>query len=194
MKILVVILARGGSKRLRNKNIIKLGKQSLLSRTISFAKKYFACKNIIVSTDSKRIADIAKKNQIKIPWLRPKKYSLDKSSSESAVFHALNWYEKKVNKVDALVLLQPTTPFRSIRRFKKTMEIFKKNTKKNYVSISKPKDLSSLNGSFYIISTREFKKEKAFLTKNSIGIFLKDKKEQIDIDTKIDLNRAKSFL
>ena len=60
---------------------------------------------------------LGKKKSNKNTVVETKKYSLDKSSSESAVFHALNWYEK-VNKVDALVLPQPTTPFRSIKRFK----------------------------------------------------------------------------
>ena len=63
MKILVLILARSGSKRLPNKNILKLGKKHLINWSIDFAKKIPFVYDILVSTDSKKIGLIAKKKR-----------------------------------------------------------------------------------------------------------------------------------
>ena len=118
MKILVLILARGGSKRLPNKNILKLGKKHLINWSIDFAKKIpFVC-DILVSTDSKKIGSIARKKGVLVPWLRPKRLSLDKTKSHEAALHAINWYENNIQKVDALMLLQPTSPFRRLKTIK----------------------------------------------------------------------------
>ena len=112
LKILIVIPARKNSKRLPNKNLLKVNKKSLIQRTIDIAKQITDKENIIISTDSSKIQKIAKQNQINVPWLRPKKLSSDKASSENVVLHALNWYEKNFKKVNCLLLLQPTSPFR----------------------------------------------------------------------------------
>ncbi len=225
MENLIVILARKNSKRLKNKNVLKIKNQTLIERCIDFAKRIPKSK-IIVSTDSIRILDIALKKKVLAPWLRPAKLAQDNSSSESATLHALRWCEKKFGKFNSLLLLQPTTPFRSLRVLKNALRQFKKNKgKKNYVSISKNNSLSKnmligkttknaevkltkikrkkdfsdltnkfyLNGSFYIISPKEIKQTKSFLTKNSMGIQILKKKEMIDIDTKTDLKLARGF-
>ena len=127
MKILVLILARGGSKRLPNKNILKLGKKHLINWSIDFAKKIpFVC-DILVSTDSKKIGLIAKKRGALVPWMRSKKLSLDISKSYPAALHAINWYENKIKKVDGVMFLQPTSPFRRLKTINKCISIFKKN-------------------------------------------------------------------
>lgn len=214
MKILVLVLARKGSKRLKNKNILKINNKSLVARTIHFAKKLPYVTKIMISTDDSRIVKIAEKNQIYVPWLRPKKISRDNTTSEKAAIHAINWYEKKVEKVDGILLLQPTSPYRSLSIFKKIIKIYKKNYKKNYVSVSQSNHNSKIykfkkilnikdkknrkfykpNGSLYLISPEKLKKQKAFVTKDSIGVFFKNTKYQIDIDNKSDLLNAKNFI
>ena len=77
MKLIVLVLARGGSKRLKKKNILKLNKKPLLTWTLKFAKKLPYITNILVSTDDKKIARIAKLNKAYVPWLRPKFLSGD---------------------------------------------------------------------------------------------------------------------
>lgn len=136
MNILIIILARGGSKRLKNKNIIKLGNKPLITRTIDFAKK-INCENILLSTDNKKIMSVAKKSKILIPWTRPRYLATDNIPPVFAAIHALNWYEKKINKVEGVLLLQPTTPFRNYRHIKKALKAFKKNPKKNFIAVSK---------------------------------------------------------
>ena len=116
--IIAVILARGGSKRLKNKNLQKIGKTSLLEITINFARKLKLIKDIVLSTDSKKMLDICKRKKILTPGLRPFKLSKDKTTSEDVVFYLLKWYEKKYKKkVDGILLLQPTTPYRDLNVF-----------------------------------------------------------------------------
>ena len=89
-KILAIILARGGSKRLKNKNIRLINSKPLIYWTIKAAKQSNLIDDIVVSTDSKKIALICKKLKVFVPFLRPKKFSGDKSSS----IEALQFIEK----------------------------------------------------------------------------------------------------
>ena len=110
MKILAVITARKNSKRLPNKNKIKLGKLPLFVWSIKAAKNIKEICDILVSTDDKEILKISKKLKVLTPWLRPKNLSTNKSKSVDVVLHALNWYENNFQKVDGVLLLQPTSP------------------------------------------------------------------------------------
>ena len=168
MKILVLILARGGSKRLPNKNILKLGKKHLINWSIDFAKKIpFVC-DILVSTDSKKIGSIARKKGVLVPWLRPKRLSLDKTKSHEAALHAINWYENNIQKVDALMLLQPTSPFRRLKTIKEGIRIFKnkKNiSKKNKLLKFITSNFSNLGSFRLYIDTIKVFSEYLFLNK-----------------------------
>ena len=217
LKILVIIPARKNSKRLKNKNLLKVNKKSLIQRTIDIAKQITDKENIIISSDSSKIQKIAKKNQIIAPWLRPKKLSSDKVSSERVVLHALDWYEKNFKKVNCLLLLQPTSPFRKKSSILKGLNLFKKNKKFSIVSIGKVDnanlnkiffikkkyELSNIfhqkhnfykpNGSFYIIEPSILRSQKTFFIKKLKGLVLKFKKENIDIDDIYDLKAARSI-
>ena len=122
MKNLAIIPARGGSKGLKNKNILKFDNKPLLAWSILAAKKSKLFSKIIVSTDSKKIAVIAKKYGAEVPFLRPKKLSSDRSKSVDLVIHALDFYKKKNLFFKNIFLLEPTSPLRDekdiIRSFK----------------------------------------------------------------------------
>ena len=92
--ILAITLARGGSKAVKNKNIKKINGKPLIFYTISEAKKSKYINDYIVSTDSIKIAKIAKKFGALTPFLRPKKFSTDKASSVDALIHATKFMEK----------------------------------------------------------------------------------------------------
>lgn len=109
--ILGVILARAGSKRLPNKNIRLLNGRPLISYTIKTALKTDKLDDVVVSTDSKKIAGIAEHCGARVPFLRPARYATDKASSFQALRHAVEAYEKLLKrKVDIVVCLQPTSP------------------------------------------------------------------------------------
>ena len=94
-KILCVIPARKGSKGLKNKNIKKLNNIPLIAWSILAAKKSKLITEIIVSTDSEKNFKDCKKIWCKVPFLRPKKFATDKSSSFSVLKHAIEFFEKK---------------------------------------------------------------------------------------------------
>ena len=75
LNILAVTLARGGSKGIKNKNIIQIRNKPLIYYTIKEAKKSKLISDYIVSTDSRKIKSICEKYRVNVPFLRPKYYS-----------------------------------------------------------------------------------------------------------------------
>ena len=130
MNILGVILARKSSKGIKNKNHLKLGKKNLVEISIKNAKKSRLLDKIIFSTDDKNLKKKAKSMGISAPFDRPKKLSNDRATSLSVLKHAVTWLEKNQNwKTDIVVLLQPTTPFRTGKLIDK---VIKKITDTDY--------------------------------------------------------------
>ncbi len=112
MKILGVITARGGSKGVPSKNIKLLGSTSLLSFTANAANQSKLLHKTILSSDDARIIEVAKKEQIEVPFVRPNELANDTATSISVVQHALEYMESIGEYYDAVCLLQPTSPFR----------------------------------------------------------------------------------
>ena len=118
LKFLVIVPARGGSKRLQGKNHMQLGGRPLIEYTIDAARKSRYCKNfdLVCSTDDKEIARIAWVNDCLVPFLRPPKLASDKANSMDVVLHALSYMESETKKkYDYVILLQPTSPLRTWR-------------------------------------------------------------------------------
>ena len=108
-----MVAARGGSKRLPGKNIRNLGGRPLILWSIDAAKGVPEICDILVSTDDSQTAEIARCAGALVPWLRPTALATDTASSVAVCIHALDWYESERGRVDGLLLLQPTSPFRS---------------------------------------------------------------------------------
>ena len=109
-----IIPARAGSKEVKKKNIALINGHPLLSYSIEAAKRSKFIKRIFVSTDGKDISKTAEKYGA-IVIKRPKNISNSTSQIEPAVLHAIKNIEKSFkDKVDNIVLLQPTSPLRSI--------------------------------------------------------------------------------
>lgn len=127
MKVLVLIPARGGSKGLPGKNIRPLNGIPLINYSIQTAKEA-GIMDIVVSTDDIKIAEIAKEAGAQVPFLRPDELSSDTARSIDVAIHALNYMES-VNKTiyEALLLLQPTSPFRLKEDLLQCIEILKNN-------------------------------------------------------------------
>lgn len=148
MHILAIIPARSGSKRLPSKNFLKLGGSPLISYTINSAKKSKLINKIFVSTDSKEVVKICKSHGIDIPILRPKKLAEDKTSSISVIKHVLLYLQKNENyEPDIILLLQPTSPFRTTQIIDKSIQLLKKSKANSVISVKKIN--SPLNHSFH---------------------------------------------
>ena len=89
-KILALIPARGGSKGIKNKNIIDLCGKPLIQYSIDAALQSKYIDDVVVSTDSQAIADVSKKCGAEVPFLRPAELASDTAKSIDAVIHAVN--------------------------------------------------------------------------------------------------------
>ncbi len=137
MKILAIIPARKNSKRIKNKNKILLKNKKMIEHTFLLAKKSKLFTKILLTTDDKELIKISEKYGILAPWVRPKEISGDFSPSYKAIIHAYDWYETNYEKVDGIFVLQPTSPFRTIKTLKEMIKIFKTNNKKSVINVSK---------------------------------------------------------
>jgi len=111
-KVIAIIPARGGSKGLPNKNIKPLLGKPLINWTIEVAQRSKYFDNLIVSTDSESIAEVALSANCRVPFIRPSELATDHTPSSEVVLHVLDFYEKKDQDYDILVLLEPTSPLR----------------------------------------------------------------------------------
>ncbi|MDD5334870.1 MAG: acylneuraminate cytidylyltransferase family protein [Rhodoferax sp.] len=136
MKILALIPARGGSKRLPGKNIRFLGNKPLINWTIEVIRGIPEICNILVSTDDPVIAKVCTDAGACVPWLRPAELATDTASTNDVAIHALDWYEAENGAVDGVLLLQPTSPFRTRETVLKGIELFVKHDLKSVIGIS----------------------------------------------------------
>lgn len=122
-KILGVITARGGSKGLPGKNIKILGDKPLIAYSIEVGKKSKLITYLIVSTDYEDIAQICRDFGADVPFLRPAELATDKAGHLEVMRHATDFMEKKLGIVfDYVVILQPTSPFRSVEDLDGTIQ------------------------------------------------------------------------
>lgn len=112
-RILGLILARGGSKRLPGKNVKPLCGKPLVAWSVEAAVACPAVATTVVSTDSQAIADAALAAGARVPFLRPEALAQDKSTSADAALHALDALAAQGEEFDAVLLLEPTSPLRA---------------------------------------------------------------------------------
>lgn len=114
--ILAIIPARGNSKSIKNKNIKLLFGKPLIYYSIKVAKKSKFINKIIVSSDSKKIINLAKRYGAEAPFVRPKNLSKDNSKDYGVFLHCLNWLKMNENYIpDLIIHLRPTYPIRSVK-------------------------------------------------------------------------------
>lgn len=216
--IIFLVTARGGSKRLPNKNMKILNNKPLIFWTFNTIKKTYKNAKIFISTDSKKIAKFSKKMNINVPFIRPQSISKDKSSSLSVINHFLKWMKKKEKKLpEFLVLLQPTSPFRSSKTIKEcTKKLLKDNNynavvamkyqkyntstlkfldKDMYLKNLKLKKIQKIlepTGAYYGVKITTFLQQKTLTPKNTFPYIINEL-ESIDIDNKFDWQIANSF-
>lgn len=137
---LAIIPARGGSKGIIKKNIIKVNGKPLIQYTIEKAKKSKYLDKIIVSTDNEEIANIARKCGASVPFLRPKRLAEDESKTIDAMIHIIEQLSNKEEIYDYLVLLQPTQPLRQVFHIDEAIELMIEKKINSLVSVSEVKE------------------------------------------------------
>ena len=132
MKLLAIIPARKGSKRILNKNKKIIAGKPLIRWTIDAAKKVDEISEIIVTTDDEDIINIAKKCNVTYVK-RDDSLATDNASSIDVIFDVLN---KVNNRFDYLILLQPTSPLRNSYDIKKAIGLIKEKKADAIISVT----------------------------------------------------------
>jgi len=134
-RILALIPARSGSKGLPGKNILPFCGKPLISWTIKQAQKSRYLDKVLVSTDSRKIAQISLKYGACVPFIRPRKLATSASNMIDVVLHSLDFLNKQKESYDIIVLLQPTSPLRRSEDIDRAIELFIKKRTSSVISV-----------------------------------------------------------
>lgn len=221
-RILAIIPARGGSKGIPHKNIIKLAGRPLISYTIEAGVNSRYVDYVMVSTDDTDIANVSQEFGAKVPFMRPAKLATDVAKTVDVVIHVVNEMAKMGEKFDVIVLLQPTGPLRTARDIDEAIEKYVQCGEQSLLSVCEVEDhpilirsivgdtlkpllnVSStcrrqdmpkyykVNGCIYINNISELNKNTSF-NDNKIP-FVMERSHSIDIDELSDLVLAEYWL
>ena len=136
MKVLGVMPARGGSKGVPKKNVKLLGGKPLIAYSIEAARAAKRLTRVIVSTDDEEIAEVSRRWGADAPFLRPAELATDAAKAVPVIQHALEEMERRDDLVyDAVLMLQPTTPFRTGADIDRAIEILEKTGADSVISV-----------------------------------------------------------
>jgi len=123
--ILAVIPARGGSKGIPRKNIVKINDRPLIDYTIQAALQVSRINDVVVSTEDKEISTISKELGAQVPFIRSDHLATNQMQSAPVIIDTLNQMERlKSIKYDAVLMLQPTSPLRTQSHIDKAIDLF----------------------------------------------------------------------
>jgi len=217
---LALILARAGSKRLKNKNILKLANKPLVAHSIEAALKSKYITKTLLSSDSDEILAIGKEHGAFV-IKRPLELATDSATSFETAKHAIENFKN----FDYIVLLQPTSPLRLAKHIDEAIELLASKNADAVVSLTQAKhpkewinrvpnddnlenfldkknqkrsqefqNQYQLNGAIYICNREKFLQEKTFFLAQNIYAYKMDKKSSVDIDEEIDFLLAQTIL
>ena len=228
MRYLAVVPARGGSKGIPKKNIVPLCGKPLLGYTLEWMARVQEKEpqmqiDVVVSTDSDEIASVAKKYCNVEVVMRPSNISGDTASTEMALFHAIEAMQAEKNVVyDAVLTLQPTSPFRREQTFINFIHQFEDDIDKFDALLSLHETRTDYwilkddglygrlhpdasrrrqerepmyieNSAYYVTKIKALYRTKSVLGTKVNG-FLIDETEGLDINTPIDLAIAEAMM
>ncbi|MEZ8382299.1 cytidylyltransferase domain-containing protein [Vibrio splendidus] len=221
-KVLAIIPARGGSKRLPRKNVLPLAGKPLIGWSIDAAKNSKYIDQIFVSTDDKEIADVSSLFGIDVPELRPDHLASDTATTESVLTYTL---EKFGKDVDIIVLLQPTSPLRTAQHIDEALDLFIKKQAFSVVSVTpcehpplwantlpedgtmgdfiRPEalkrsqdcgDFFRFNGAIYIFDVQKFMEYGEIRYTEESFAYLMENRVSFDIDQQLDFELTEFFM
>lgn len=133
-KVLGLLLARGGSKSIPQKNIKLLGGKPLIAHTVEKAKASKYIDRLVLSTDSEEIAEVGRMYGAETPFMRPPELAEDATQDFPVFVHALRWLEEHEGwKPDFIVHFRPTHPFRKREHIDRGVELLAGNPKADAV-------------------------------------------------------------
>lgn len=214
-KVLAVVPARGGSRRIPRKNVKEFLGSPIIKYSIDAAKDAGIFDEVMVSTEDREIAKIAEGLGAKIPFFRSEKTADSKANLVDVLLEVLNEYEKLGQKFDYVCFILSTAPFVTPKRIKESFEILKKNgvdgvipvvqfgypiqrafkIENDRLSMMWPENILKHSqdlmptyhdsGQFYWLNVKSFKKQKKFFPNNAYACILPESEVQ-DIDTEED--------
>lgn len=221
-KVLAIVPARAGSKRVINKNFRNIAGLPLIAWTLKDLKSSKYIDHIYVSTDSTEIQRISKDFGVECEPLRPSELATDHTSSFEVVLDIVNNIKPGF---DIILLLQPTSPLRSLENIDQALELFAAKGAHSVTSVCEteshpswcsplPSDFSigemvknlqvkrsqdletyyRLNGAIYIISAEEFQSARSFFAEKNAFAYRMSRIDSLDIDTEEDLFLAECIL
>ena len=216
-KIVAIIPARGGSKGIPRKNIKLLKGKPLIAYSIDAARNAPSVDRVLVTTDDKEIAAVAKKHGASV-IMRPGELAEDKTPMDPVLEHALNVLSAEGYVPDAVLLLQPTSPLRTAEHVQGAIEKFLASDNDSLISVFKitnnrheiggddflvptftknknrnERPIATFeNGAIYISKTHLIKEGR--IRGDKIGYYEMDQYSSIDIDTPLDFETVKKLL
>lgn len=198
-KVLVVIPARRGSKRLPHKNVLPISGTPLAQRTIQIAKAAglngaktnpFLKSQIVVTTNDPQVKNIASIEEVECID-RPEKLATDNARAEDVIAHAAEYVDSlfTTNEFDAICLLQVTSPLLRPKTLKKALNLF---YKKDLISLIAVNSKYRMIGAFYIVDKIDFQAEET-LYPEGMSLYVISDEEAIDVDYLEDLRTAEAI-
>ena len=223
MKDLVLITARGGSKGIPGKNIKLLNGRPLIYYTLDSATAVAMPDDICVSTDSEEIIRVVRDYGLDVPFTRPACLATDTASSYDVIRHAIDFYRQKSIDYDRLILLQPTSPFRTAMHIREALTLYEteldmvvsvkvtcanpyftlfEENRDGFLESSKPGNFTrrqdcpavyEYNGAIYIMNVQSLKKVQP-ANFTKIRKYVMGEVESIDLDSQLNWVLAEAVI
>jgi CMP-N,N'-diacetyllegionaminic acid synthase len=134
--VLGLVPARGGSKGIPGKNMVRLRGRRLIEYTLEAARASRSLSRVVLSTDDAAIAAIGRQCGVEVPFLRPPELAADDSAMIDVVRHAVSTLEQEEDaRFDAIVLLQPTSPLRTATHVDEAVDLLFRTGADTVVSV-----------------------------------------------------------
>ena len=218
---IAIITARGGSKRIPHKNIKDFCGKPIIEYSIQAANESGIFDEVMVSTDDKKIAEIAIKAGANVPFLRSEANANDYATTADVLLEVLEQYEKIGTQFEYACCIYPTAPFVTAQKLKGAIELLKKENcdsvmpvtsfsfpplrgmtlkdgkleyKWQEYAMKRSQDLEEVYhdcGQFYVLRVEQFKKSRKLVTDNTVGMVIPELEVQ-DIDNETDWELAEA--